>query len=100
MLSWLRDVLKHMHTALSSISKRVEVRMSINSLILVLIMTIKTVSYAQLAFRFDIFGISGNLMQYVSADIFSMINPLLLLAVSATVRSMLAQFVRGRKFHV
>ena len=89
-----------MHNALLSISKTVEVRMSINSIILVVIMTLKTVSYAQLGFRFTIFGISGGITQTVSADIFSMINPLLLLAVSATVRSMLAQFVRGRKFHV
>ena len=89
-----------MHSFLLNISKVVELRMCINSLILVAIMAMKSVSYAQLAFGFSIFGISGSLMQNVSADTFSMINPLLLLAISATVRSMLAQFLRGRKFQL
>ena len=74
--------------------------MSINSLILVIAMTMKCVAYAQLAFGFSVFGIPVLSMYSVSADVFCMINPLLLLAVSATVRSMLAQFVRGRKFQL
>jgi hypothetical protein len=74
--------------------------MLINSLVLVIVMTAKTVSYAQLAFQFDIFAIPSGSMQHMWADVFSMINPLLLLTVSPTVRSMLVLFVLGRKFHV
>ena len=89
---------KYMHSALSRIAKMVELRMFINSLILVIVMAMKCVSYAQFTFNFSVFGIPVASVYNVSADLFSMINPLLLLAVSATVRSMLVQFLRGRKF--
>lgn len=87
-----------MHNSLSSLAKMIEWRMSINLLILVIVMAMKSVSYAQFAFGFSVLGISGSSVYNVSADLFSIINPLLLLSVSATVRSMFAQFLRGHKF--
>lgn len=85
---------------LTAIAKVVELKMYLNSTILVAVMPAKGISYAQLTFDFSIFGISGSTMQVVSADIFSMINPVLLLAISSTVHTMTVQFSLGHKFQL
>ena len=86
-----------------SVTKRltaIELEMHFNSTVSVVIMTVKSVSYTQLAFGLSTLSISDMTMRTVSVDVFSTINLVSLLALSSTTRAMIVELLLDRKLQL
>lgn len=84
----------------SQIKRKIESRLFINSLVLFILMTIKTISYVMSVLQLEIFGVDCLTLYTYSADIFTLINPFLLLFVSDIVREMFLLFLTGKKYQL
>ena len=86
---------------LKKITSRVEYKMVLNSLILFLFMAVIAFTYLLFSFRigFD-WPLSIYYIHCYCGDFFSLINPILLIALSGTIRTMLTNALKCRKYKV
>lgn len=78
--------------------KKIESKLFLNSLVLFLLMTLKTIAYLMAIFQISFWNITSGTLYNYSADIFSLINPFLLLFISDAVRKMFGQFLKCQKY--
>lgn len=84
--------------ALSKVRANVEYKMIINSFMLFILMSIITITY--FFFSFDLAGdlMVNYFLNCISIDMFTLINPLFLFALSSSVRKMFFLFLKGQKY--
>ena len=84
---------------ISKIKSSIEVKMVINSLILYILMIIIATTWVLGAYNIGSqWTFSPLQMHFISTDIFNLINPLLLIILSGTVRKMFIKFFKCQKY--
>lgn len=85
----------------SKIKASIEVKMVINSLILYILMILIAISWVLGAYGIGRdWAFDSLYLHLYSADFFNLINPLLLVLLSDTVRKMFMRFLQCQKYHI